>query len=361
MRKHDDRLETLLESETAGYWDWNIQEGTEYLSPRFKSMFGYAEHEMENSPDAWQRIIHPDDLDEVLAMFEAHVGSRGEIPYEKEVRYFHKDGSIVWVLCRGRVVEWDEQNQPVRMMGIHMDITALKEREHEVKTRAEDIRRFAFIAAHDLIQPINTFESALKMLIEDLPPFDSPDRDKLIEFLTVSSQRMKSRITGILDYSRLQDGSLEHQNVHINGIVAEVLTDLAPVVDEAQAVIDVGDLPNGSGSAHLVSRVFQNLLGNALKYRSPERPCHIRIEEATAPPGMTGYAVSDNGIGVDPAHHRKMFELFSRLHGTKKLDGDGLGLALCERIVARHGGEISAHSNADHGVRIVFTLPQAPR
>ena len=263
------------------------------------------------------------------------------------------------MLCRGRVVEWDEQGEPVRMMGIHMDITALKEREHEVQARAEDIRRFAFIAAHDLIQPINTFESALTMLIEDLPPIDSPDRDKLIEFLTVASRRMKSRITGILDYSRLQDGSLEHQNVDMNAAVTDVLTDLKPLVEEADAAIEVGDLPNASGSSRLLGRVLQNLLGNALKYRSPERACRIHVEEATAPSGMTGFAVIDNGMGVDPSHHKKMFEPFSRLHGARAFDGDGLGLALCERIITRHGGTIRAHSNADHGVRIVFTLPKA--
>ncbi|MEO1574238.1 MAG: PAS domain-containing protein [Pseudomonadota bacterium] len=356
MRKHDTPLEGLLESETAGYWDWNIRDGTGYLSPRFKSMFGYAEHEMENSPDAWQRIIHPDDLDSVLEMFDAHVASRGEAPYDKEVRYFHKDGSIVWVLCRGRVVEWDDQGAPIRMMGIHMDITALKEREQAIQRRADDIRRFAFTTAHDLIQPINTFESALSLLIEDLPPFESQDRDKLIEFLTVSSSRMKSRITGILDYSRLQDGSLEHRNVDMNAVVADVLADLRAPIEDADARVEVGDLPNASGSARLLGRVFQNLLSNALKYRSPDRPCRIQVDRAEAPGGMVGFAVTDNGTGIDPSHHKRMFELFSRLHTDKKYEGDGVGLALCERIVTRHGGQIAASRPDGHGLRVVFTL-----
>lgn len=122
-------VEGMLDSEMGGYWDWNIPAKTEYLSPSFKSMFGYADHEMENSPDSWMKIIHPDDLDGVLAQFDAHVASRGEVPYDNEVRYFHKDGSIVWVLCRGKVVSWAEDGSPVRMIGFHIDITQYKQRD----------------------------------------------------------------------------------------------------------------------------------------------------------------------------------------------------------------------------------------
>ncbi|MEM6640475.1 MAG: chemotaxis protein CheB [Pseudomonadota bacterium] len=355
-----DRLEGLLESEAAGYWDWDVEAGTEYLSPRFKSMFGYAEHEMENTPEAWQEIIHPDDLPGTLEMFEAHVESRGEIPYDREVRYRHKDGSIIWVLCRGRVVEWDEEHRPLRMMGMHLDITSLKKREQEIQRRAEEIRRFAFIAAHDLIQPINTFENSLSMLIEDLPASDTPDQDQLIHFLTVSAQRMKSRIGGILEYSRMQDGTLELQRVDMDKVVARVLGDCVSQIEEAGAQIHVDALPMCLGAASLLARVFQNLISNSLKYRDNSRDCSVRITEAPAPEGMVGYAVTDNGIGVPSKYKDKVFELFSRLHTEKEFEGNGLGLALCERIVARHGGQITMVEQDQDGARFVFTLKAAP-
>ena len=119
----------IFENILAGYWDWSIQENTEYLSPRFKSLFGYKDHEMENSPEAWQKIIHPDDLPGVLEVFEKHVQSKGNFPYINEVRYYHKDGSIVWVLCKGEVIEWDEDGKPLRMVGCHVDITQQKRQE----------------------------------------------------------------------------------------------------------------------------------------------------------------------------------------------------------------------------------------
>lgn len=127
--------ETILEQSLAGYWDWDIKTNKEYLSPAFKSMFGYREEEMENRPESWQRIIFQDDLPGVLKVFNAHVKSRGKIPYYSQVRYRHKNGSTVWVICTGKVIEWDGRGKPLRMVGCHIDITKLKAAEEAVKYR----------------------------------------------------------------------------------------------------------------------------------------------------------------------------------------------------------------------------------
>ncbi len=119
-------FDTVLESTMAGYWDWNIKEGTEYYSPAFREMFGYEEHEFPNVPESWQKIIHPEDLPAVFELFGEHVKSRGKVPFNNEVRYYHKDGRLIWVFCRGKVVDWDEDGEPLRMVGSHVDITPLK-------------------------------------------------------------------------------------------------------------------------------------------------------------------------------------------------------------------------------------------
>lgn len=126
-------FENIIESTMAGYWDWDIPNNKEYLSPTFKSMFGYHDHELPNSPESWQKIIHPEDLPGVFDTFHKHVASKGSYPYDNEVRYFHKDGSIVWVYCRGKVIEWDENDQPVRMVGCHVNITSIKRAQQHVK------------------------------------------------------------------------------------------------------------------------------------------------------------------------------------------------------------------------------------
>ncbi|MBD2187019.1 PAS domain-containing protein [Pseudanabaena mucicola] len=125
-------LENILDVVLAGYWDWDLQTNQEYLSTGFKRMFGYAEHELADSPETWQRLIFAEDLPSVLECFERHVQSHGEIPYYNEVRYHHKDGSTVWVNCSGKIIEWDQDDKPVRMIGCHIDITKQKQAEIEL-------------------------------------------------------------------------------------------------------------------------------------------------------------------------------------------------------------------------------------
>jgi PAS domain S-box-containing protein len=122
-------LHDILDATLAGYWDWDIHAGEEYLSPGFKRMFGYEPEELRSLPETWQKLIFPEDLPGVLEAFDRHVGSLGEAPFYNEVRYRHKDGSTVWVICAGRVVEWTDSGEPRRMVGCHVDITGRKEAE----------------------------------------------------------------------------------------------------------------------------------------------------------------------------------------------------------------------------------------
>ena len=124
-------LEQILEDTLSGYWDWDLKNNSEYLSPSFKSMFGYMDSEMENSPESWKKIIFPEDLKYVNLQFEKHIKSKGEIPFYNEVRYRHKNGSTVWVICSGRVLEWDN-DIPLRMVGCHIDVTKMKKLENKI-------------------------------------------------------------------------------------------------------------------------------------------------------------------------------------------------------------------------------------
>ncbi|MDJ0704809.1 MAG: PAS domain S-box protein [Leptolyngbyaceae cyanobacterium MO_188.B28] len=125
-------MEQIFEIILAGYWDWDIPNHQEYLSPGFKRMFGYADHELPDIPESWQNLVFPEDLPSVLECFDRHVQSRGEIPYYNEVRYRHKDGSTVWVICSGQVIEWDDAGNPLRMIGCHIDISGRKQIEAQL-------------------------------------------------------------------------------------------------------------------------------------------------------------------------------------------------------------------------------------
>jgi len=146
LREQEKVLSDILEDTLSGYWDWNIQKNEEYLSPAFKKMFGYEDHELPNSPESWQKLICEDDLPAVLECFDRHVKSHGKEPYYNEIRYRHKNGSIIWVICAGRVIEWADDGTPIRMVGCHVDITQQKlaeEQLRESKDFAENLIRTA--------------------------------------------------------------------------------------------------------------------------------------------------------------------------------------------------------------------------
>lgn len=124
-KRQDELLLEALDGATDGVWVWYIQEDYEYLSPRWKAMFGYENHELPNHPSAWQDIIFPEDKIKAIEDFEKHIKTKGKYPYDLEVKYRHKNGSTVWVRCRGKVVEWDG-GKPIKMFGTHTDITHLK-------------------------------------------------------------------------------------------------------------------------------------------------------------------------------------------------------------------------------------------
>jgi PAS domain S-box-containing protein len=130
---NEEVLKEILEQSLAGYWDWDIPSGNEYLSPSFKQMFGYEDHEIENRAESWQKLIFAEDLPGVLENFDLHVKSKGKVPFKKEVRYHHKDGSTVWVICTGKVIEWDDDGHARRMVGCHIDITERKQTELSYK------------------------------------------------------------------------------------------------------------------------------------------------------------------------------------------------------------------------------------
>ena len=133
-------LREILEHSLAGYWDWDIPTGNEYLSPSFKRMFGYEDHEIENRADSWQKLIFEEDLPGVLEKYNQHVGSKGQIPFYKEIRFHHKNGSTVWIICTGKVIEWDESGNARRMVGCHIDITERKRMEKALQESEEKYR-----------------------------------------------------------------------------------------------------------------------------------------------------------------------------------------------------------------------------
>ncbi len=352
----------IVESTFAGFFDWNIPENTEYLSPTFKKMFGYEDHEMESSPEAWQRIIYQEDLPKVFELFGAHVESKGKIPFDSELRYHHKDGSLVWVFCRGKVVEWDEQGNPLRMLGSHIDITNIKKSEEtklyveKLEQKNKELQQFAYVASHDLQEPLRTIISFTELMLEQYSGNMEGNADTYLRFISDASNRMSSLVKGLLDYTRIGK-NFEVSEVDTELVLQNVLSDLNTLITEKHVTFEIDSLPKIQGLDTEIRSLFMNMITNAIKYKKKGEHPLIKIG-ATEEMNHWKFRVEDNGIGIEKAHLKRIFLIFQRLHNKDEYAGTGIGLAHCQKIVELHGGKIWVESTPGLGSTFYFTIPK---
>ena len=237
--------------------------------------------------------------------------------------------------------------------------TALEERVEErtalLRARNEELAQIAYIASHDLQEPLRTIRSHVELLAEDLGPRLDDDSRTSLGFVTSAAKRMQSLIAALLDFSRL-DRPAERERTDLDALVGSVIGDLAGLVERTGATIEVEPLPTLDVFPAELRLLFQNLLSNAVKFRAPERPPEVKVG-ARREAGAWRFTVTDNGIGFDPRFRDKVFMIFQRLHARSEYEGTGIGLAHCKKIVALHGGEIGCESTPGEGSTFHFTLP----
>jgi PAS domain S-box-containing protein len=366
LRDNERILGDILESTLSGYWDWNLAAGTEYLSPTFKKMFGYEDHELLNAPETWQKLIFAEDLPGVLENFERHVRSRGSEPFYNEVRYRHRNGSTVWVICAGRVIEWAPDGSAVRMVGCHVDITGRKLTEARLKTALEDLQssnreleEFAYVASHDLQEPLRKISAFGGLLVQECGAAVSADGRDYLDHIMAAVKRMQTLINDLLQLSRIATRAKPFAPVDLNETLREVLEDLDARLKESGGTVTVEPLPALDADATQMRQIFQNLIANALKFRKPgEAPVvQVKALEVDKNANRAVLCVEDHGIGFEPRFAERIFGLFQRLHGRQQYEGTGIGLAVCRRIVERHGGRITAEGRLGDGATFRLELP----
>ena len=359
VKRQRDRLESMLESEASGYWDWDIQNESEFLSPGFKEMLGFGQDELNGPPGSWRLFVEDADLEALDENLRQHIASKGAVPYSREVRFKAKSGAYVWILRRGRVTEWSANGRANRMIGIHVDISALKDREKDVADRAEQIFGFSYSTVHNLLQPLNTISQGLGFLSETNSDLSDVERFEMFDDLKSSARRMKQQVLGVREYSELYVEQLDTTFVSLNGIVSDILKDQNVRLSEVGASVVVGDIPDATANRNLVARVFQNLIGNSIKFRSHERACKITIEGRPVTGNMVLVRVQDNGLGIEETLREKIFDFFVRDDRGLRTPGIGAGLAVARRIVDMHGGVIRQIRSQEPGATFEFSLPMA--
>jgi PAS domain S-box-containing protein len=232
----------------------------------------------------------------------------------------------------------------------------LQRSNENLKRSNEDLERFAFVASHDLQEPLRMISVYSQLLLKAHSGEFDPQAQIYVDNIVGSTKRMRELLADLLAYAEIGarvDEPLEA--VDLNIVVEKVLQNLQASIDETNALITVDRLPTLCAFHGHFIPLFQNLIGNSIKYRS-ERPPRIDISFEKGASQLR-LAVADNGIGIAPEYHRKIFGPFKRLHG-KDIAGTGIGLAICQRVVERYGGRIWVESEAGQGSRFIFTLPE---
>jgi len=243
-----------------------------------------------------------------------------------------------------RIVDWQRATD------------SLAEKTKLLSQSNADLEQFAYVASHDLRTPLRNIVSYAQLLDHRYKGRIDADADDFIGFIVEGGKRMTRLITDLLEYSRVARPSQPLRSLPAAAAVAHALANLALDIEEAGAEVKVGKLPNVMAEQSQLVSLFQNLVGNAIKYRAPERPAKIAVTATRVDAAHWRFAVADNGIGIEPQYHDKIFEIFQRLDPAGDAEGTGIGLTLCRRIVNRFGGIIRLESTFGEGTTMLFTL-----
>jgi PAS domain S-box-containing protein len=363
-----------------GHWQWDIPTNKVTWSDSTLKIFGLTGDKREMTYEEYLQRIHPEERQQVSEHISKSLEEKVNTPFYH--RTILPDGTVRLLLGKGEVIT-DKNGNPVRMVGTVQDITDQKNFEQELLLKTQkleasnvELQKFAFVASHDLREPLRKIITFGSMLEKDCKDALGEKGNMYLQKMTGASLRMQKLIDDILDFSKLTVNTREFRKVRLNDIIANVLSDMEVAVTKSNAKVNVDPLPELEGNASQLGQLFQNLISNAIKFRSPDQQPEIHISsrligENELPEDFLGgshyhrtsdksyceISVTDNGIGFDESYLDKIFLIFQRLHGHTEYEGTGVGLAICKKVVDLHNGYITATSRQGAGAKFVIILP----
>ncbi len=365
LRDGERRFRELADAMPQIVWEAGPDGHFTYYNRRWFDYTGRPQTTVDDG--IWDEVIHPDDRKASLEHWDAAIRS-GE-PYESEHRLAGEGGTYRWYLARAVPVRNGER-EITRWLGTCTDIDGRRQTESRLRSSLEsnrELEEFASVASHDLQEPlrkIHSFAACLKD--EQSANLDAEGHDYL-ERIQSAATRMTLLIADLLQLSRLSSRANPFVRVDLNQVMAGVLSDLEARLTDTRGRVETVNLPTVMGDPLQMRQLFQNLIGNGLKFHKKDVAPVVRLSVETfdadsdhgpaQPGGACRILVTDNGIGFEEKYLDKVFTIFQRLHGRDEYEGTGIGLAICRKIAERHAGSITARSKPGQGATFIVTLP----
>jgi len=352
------KLRLAQEVARIGTYEWDIQTDVMRWTPEMEALYGLQPGGFGKTYAEWVTLVHPEDRPEAE---EAMRNAIQQGVFETEFRAVWPNGTLRWLAARG-VVFKNGDGKPRRLVGVNIDITERRKTEEdmarllsELQRSNKELEQFAYIASHDLQEPLRMIASYVQLLEQKYKGRLDEKADKYIYFAVDGALRMQNLIEALLAYSRVTTRGAPFDPVDTNLVFTHVVVNLSAVIKENHAVVTKDPLPTVRGDEAQLAQLFQNLIGNAIKFRKPDTPplVHVSAKKARK---QWAFSVRDNGIGMEAKYFDRIFQIFQRLHTHAEYPGTGIGLAICKRIVERHGGRIWLESAPGEGTTFFFTL-----
>lgn len=368
IRISNERYNLVARATNDAIWDWDLLTGkVERSGAGLLSLFGYDPTPENERYDFWRERVHPEDWPRVLTHRDEVFQSDSSF-WEEEYRFKKADGNYAFVNDKGYIIRNDE-GRAIRMIGAMQDISdrkqselmlrdlnqILEKRATELELSNTELERFAFVASHDLQEPLRMVSSFLQLLEKKYSQQLDDNAHRYIQFAVDGASRMKRLILDLLEYSRVSTNNDITGNTDMNLVMDEVVDNFKLKLEELGAVIRYDSLPVLPNTRRTqMLQLMQNLIGNSLKYHGEDKPI-IRIA-ANEEEDQWVFSVQDNGIGIDMKFAEKIFVIFQRLHNNSEYSGTGIGLSICKKIVERYGGQVWVESAPGAGSTFYFTI-----
>jgi PAS domain S-box-containing protein len=362
LRESESRFRSLTQLSSDWYWEQDEEFGLKYMSGRMGERTGLdaAAYIGRKRWDTSALNLTDEDWAKHRVQLERHQPFRN---FEMQ-RPTEDGGASRWISISGEPL-FDEAGKFAGYRGVGSDITdrkqaeiALREAHEELKRSNAELEQFAYVASHDLQEPLRMVSSYTQLLLRRFGERFDGDSREFMGYIVDGAARMKQLIEDLLAYSRVGTRGKEFREVELEEALRRAVSNLRTAIEEAGAAVTWDSLPTVMADDMQLTQLFQNLIGNALKFRSASVPrIHVFCSQQSG--GGVHIMVRDNGIGIEAQYFERIFMVFQRLHNKAEYPGTGIGLAICKKVVERHGGRIWVESRPGDGSAFHFTLPKS--